>query len=344
MYHGELMSVEDGAENYDDTELSDALGFLDALEREKGIECDEFVEALCAVGRLLHDRNNFLDALGYFIRGRAVLETREEQLHPLMSDLLAGIGENYLLQEMYQEALPYYEKAASVREALCIAENEDTARILMKAGELQVMQGEYFAAHQHLTRAYQILCETAPDNAVLLGDACHNLGILLLSEKHFDRAFEILKKAADYRADSSGQESLERADSLVALAAAGAEIGKLSTALESLYAAVTIREQLLGEDDDLVKDAKSRYRAISEQISDSAEVKDAVIKKQPSRASSIEPNLEVLFALISTAALAVQKEQGELALKLLALSKDAISEKGLPDKLLEQIQELVGGL
>lgn len=337
-----MSSESDQIEQYeDDIELNDALEYLDAVEREHGVESDAFVEALCSVGKLLHTRHNFLDALGYFIRGRAVLETREEQLHPLMSQLLAGIGENYLLQEMYPEALPYYEKAVSVLEALCMAENEDTARLLMKAGELQVMQGELFTANEHFTRAYQILCEVSPEHYELLGDVCHNFGVLLLTEKHFDRAYEVLRKGTEYRLKAFGDLSLERADSLVALAAASTELGNHRSALEHLYTALEIRSQILGEDDPLVHDAKARYTSVSQLIEQTTSIPDAVMVSKPGHA----PDLEVLFALISTAALAVRREQGELALKLLELSKEALqTQKEIPQAVLAEIERLVAAM
>lgn len=326
---------------HEDEELVDALQYLDAVEREHGVQSDTFVEALLQMGHLLHQRGNFLDALGYFIRGRGVLEAREEQLHPLMSDLLAGMGENYLLQNMLQEAQPYLEKAISVREALCVAENPETAMLLMKTAEINVMQGELFPAHEQLTRAYQILCEVSPENYELLGEASHNLGVLLISQKHYDRAMECLKKACDFREKYFDKNSLERSDSLVAYAAACKEVDKNKEGLHALYEAMTIREEILGSEHEAVQDIKDRYRALSEGIDD-REVPTGVAKKV---SVTRDFDAEILAALISTAVMAVQKEQQELALKLLELSKQAL---GSPDEIaqetLQKIQEVVTAL
>lgn len=312
----------DTLEKYgEDYELLEALQVLQEVELRDGIDSDPFVHALSVTGKLLNARGVYLDALGYFIRGRGVLELREEQLHPFMCELLTGIGENYLLQGMLVEALPYYQKALSVGEALCIGETVEAASVHMKAGEILCMQGDLFEAKEHMLRAYQILKAVDTDNYCSLGDVAHNLGIILFSEEHSNRAVDYLKEAEECRKKHFGEQSIERADSLWALGKCYVSLKKEVDALESFYLSLAIRSEILGEEDESVIDAKEFYRSLSDEVtltplSTSQREETQILQSSDS---------QLVVVILEAASLAVRKNQPEIALELLELSKRCIN-------------------
>lgn len=196
-------------EEQEDNELLIAKQCVELAEAKYGGQSDQLIEALIQVAVTLHDRAAYLESLGAYIRARTILEGREDLLHPRMADILVGIGEHYLVQDMPIEARPYYEKALSIRNALFIDENTDTAHIHTKVGEIMCIQGEYDEARENLFRALQIYTSQAPDQDEEIGDVLHNIGLLLVSEAQFDRAVDYLKKAIVHREKAFGAESPE---------------------------------------------------------------------------------------------------------------------------------------
>ncbi len=320
----------------DDYELLGALKLLTETENASGLESDAFIQTLISVGKLLNERGEYLEALGYFIQGRGVLEAREEQLHPLMSELLAGMGEHYLLQGMLVEALPFYQKSLAVREALAIGNTEESARFHIKAGEILCLQGELEDAKEHMLRAYQILNHLPIPDHFYLGDVTHNLGILLLTEEYFERAVDYFTEAAEHRSKYFGAGSLERADSLWGLGRCYLGTDSTTAALEQFYTAIALREEILGGADEVVKESKNFYRSLSGGAPiNSSETTILEISDSP---QLLHSDNDLLLALISAASLAVEKDEGELAGNILSLARGLLTgTQSLPPEMTAQI-------
>lgn len=321
-------SSSDTLEKYDnDYEVLAALQSVSEAEAHTGMESDELVAALITAGQLLNARGEYLDGLGYFIRGRGILELREEQLHPLMSELLAGIGEHYLLQGMLVEALPYYRKSLAVQEALCIGETPDCAFLHMKAGEILCMQGELDDAKEHILRSYQILKNFEQTDHFSLGEVTHNLGIILHAEGQYTRSAEYLTEAAAHRSKYYGAHSLERADSLWALGNCQTAVQAEAHALESFYEAITIREEVLGQDDPLVVESKDFYRSLSRNsVTSASETAIVEISDRPLTRAG-DPSL--ISALLTAALVALEKNEPAIAADVIEVARAHIG--GSPD-------------
>ena len=304
------------------------------LSKEKSPSAaDELVEQQIFLAQMLHDRREFLDALGFLVNARSILQDRGEHIHPLMSQVLSELGEHYYRQEMLSEALPYFDKALSIREALCLSENVESARLFLKTAEILGSEVRFIEAEQYLNRAYQILQEQEDSPAELLGDIAHNLGVVLLAKKEDDRALQFFKVAVREREKAYGAISEEVRESWAGVMRVSESNNLSELQMTALYKLIEIKEELHGPNDVEVNALKSQYRML---------IGMAEPAPTPEPAPVSEGKSMIMNALLSAAILAIEESQQALAVDILKLSQKAFGNNASIDiELIQQLEEIL---
>lgn len=251
---GELDPIEVG--------LREAERQLDAAEKHHGVGSQDAIVCLKTIGTILNDMERYPEALGYFIRAREAIETYLGPNHPLMSDVIAGIGENYLRQSMLVEAQMYFEKAFGVREAIGRGDDIHSAGLLVKMGEMYCITSDFEKAKSHLMKALDIFGSSKSNNETVLGDLNHNLGVIAASEELYGQAKGYLEKASRLRESAYGVRAIETSQSLWGLATVCEALNEREKARELYYQVYQIRQELMGDSDPLVEQAREKVDAL----------------------------------------------------------------------------------
>lgn len=326
----------------EDIELRETLELLAEITKNSSFDSDPVIELHIRVAELLNTRREFLDGLGVLLHARGILQDRKDQLHPIMANVLAALGENYLNQGMYQESLPYFDKALSIKEALCISENIETALLFMKAGEILGLIGNVIASEDFFHRAYQIVEMVSPESSAIRSDISHNLGIVLLAKNEADRAKSFLLEAIELREKVFGIKSDEVSGSYLALSKVYFALSDKKSSDDSIKHAIAIKESLYGSDDEEVLQLKERFKdlyIVEETIFDSVatgtKISDPIVS-QPI-INKID-DAKILQAITLAALVALDQDNLKVAKEILKLSiQDSQNPASLKD-----IQRLLG--
>jgi tetratricopeptide (TPR) repeat protein len=335
-----------------DVDLFHALDHYNQVMEKFDKNSDEVVSVQIQIGKLLIERGEFLESLGILNEARGILQDRKESLHPLMAEVLAAIGDYYLLQGMHNESLPYLEKALSVREALCISDNEESARLFMKTGEVYATSHDLSGAEDFFNRAFQVAQEICPDDATINGDICNNLGIVLTSKNEIDRAVTFFKKAVEYRKQEYGPRHEEAALAYLTLANSYEKLNMTMQQAECYYKAIEIREELYGVEDPTVNALKDKYLVLVQILEASNQVqpkqkeslkvqKNSTCKGSKCSVKTGKKEIQLARALAKVALIAIEAKNLEVAKSILNLVESVNSDKIISTEITKEKAEKI---
>ncbi len=303
-----------------DPQLSGLVKKYNRVVEESGRDGDDAIGTLSAIGQVLLLRGAYLDALGLLNEARGYLQDRRDSLHPLMAEVLASLGDLYLAQGMHQESLPYFEKALAVREALCISDNEETARLFMKTGEIFATNQDLSGAEDFFNRAYQVALQVCPDVPSIRGDIAHNLAVVLMAKGEPDRAIPFLKEAVKFRIDEYGNMHEEAANAYINLAKGYELDNQQLQQANSLYKAIEVKEELYGIEDPTVNTLKDKYQAVLYSVTPTEATTSESIKSDISQTQTSMVSAKLFEVMVAAAIVALEEENINVAKSILKLT------------------------
>ena len=316
-----------------DPQLAGLVKKYNRVIEESGRDGDDAIAALSSIGQVLLLKGAYLDALGLLNEARGYLQDRRDSLHPLMAEVLASLGDLYLAQGMHLESLPYFEKALAVREALCISENEETARLFMKTGEIFATNQDLSGAEDFFNRAYQVAVQVCPDVPSIRGDIAHNLSLVLMAKGEPDRAIPFLKEAVKFRIDEYGNMHEEAAIAYINLAKGYELDNQPLQQANSLYKAIEVKEELYGIEDPTVNILKDKYQEVLYSVTPQETDNPPVQSKEVISDIHIQPASRLSEAMIAAAIIALEENNITAAKAILKLTnagndvKDSVADE-----------------
>ena len=152
---------------------------------------------------------------------------------------LINLGSTYLSQGRYPEALDYYTKAKELSETGAPQQTRNSGAVLTHMGALYSELGQYDKAlelHQKGLELYE-----KESNKKGMATALHNIGYLQSEQKNYSAAIVSYYKSLSVRSD---QDLHGKANTLNNLGLTLADAGQMSTALDKLFEALQIHENL----------------------------------------------------------------------------------------------------
>ncbi len=159
-----------------------------------------------------------------------------------------GIGDYVKSRGNFTAALPYYERALSIREQRLDPDHPDTAQSLNNLGALLLAMGDLIGAQSYIKRALaineKVFGSDHPNNAESLnslGSILQEMGDLAEARPYYERTLVIREKVL-------GSDHPDTAQSLNNLGSLLLAMGNLAEAQPYYERALTIREKVLGPD------------------------------------------------------------------------------------------------
>ena len=182
--------------------IGDTTHATDALTRslEYPSSSQGLVSTLHQLGQLASRRGQWLDAAGYFERGRCVSLDRGD--HGGLAQCLNGLGINAKLQGLYAEARAYLTASLEVCERS--ANPEGTATALTNLGNVLEAEGDLSSAALIYTRClthFEALGHKRALGVILnnLGVIQTKLGDVAIARSHFELAISLKRELGDGR-------------------------------------------------------------------------------------------------------------------------------------------------
>jgi tetratricopeptide (TPR) repeat protein len=259
---------------------------------------------------------DLLSSLGVLNHARGILQDAGEMLTYEMSIVLEAIGENYIAQDLENEAIIYFEKSLAIREAISAVETIETGELFCKTAELLGAEGQFDQAEEYSLRSLQILEVFEPNTNETISTLKHNLGIILFSKNESDRALPFLESARDLRREIYGELSEQVFETNQGLQHIYSTLSMNNELLSCLENSITFAQGYWGKDAEEVDELQRKYRALTG---------FDFINTQNEKSSIKDSSDSIISALIIASIEAIHSKQHNVAVEILELSRKLLN-------------------
>lgn len=215
----------------------------------------KFSTALLALGKIYLKQRRVDDAMACF---EEALDIRKQQSSDDddnnskkvvdVSEVLFQIGCVRESKKQYLESLVCYEEALKLRLSI-FGEDEDTANIVYRIGEVRKIRGQHDLAMQNFTQALDMYKSSVGEAHLSVADCYHSLGYVCDAKCDVQKAMQNHKEGISVRKIILGGDHVKIAASLDDIAAIYQKQHENEKALRCLKEALRIRKLRLGSHD-----------------------------------------------------------------------------------------------
>lgn len=216
---------------------------------------NKFSTALVSLGKIYLKQRRVDDAMACF---EEALDIRKQQSSDYddnnskkvmdVSEVLFQIGGVRESKKQYLESLVCYEEALKLRSSI-FGEDEDTANIVYRIGEVRRIRGQHDLAMQNFTRALDMYKSSVGEAHLSVADCYHSLGYVCDAKCDVQKAMQNHKEGLSVRKMILGGDHVKIATSFDDIAAIYQKQHEHEKALRCLKEALRIRKLRLGSHD-----------------------------------------------------------------------------------------------
>lgn len=205
--------------------------------------------ALCYhnIGTVLHMRNDYQQALGFYQKAIEIVNGLPEELHGHFVANYNNIGAVYKEQGDVEKALEYCQKALSVLNKIQKEETSDYANCYVNIGSAYYEKADFTNALTHFEKALSIYQRNYGEHNTDVALVYNNIGNVYMNTEDCLKALQIYQKALDIRLEILDEHHPEVANSYNNIGLAYFYHKEFEKALEYHQKALDIRQQLYGE-------------------------------------------------------------------------------------------------
>lgn len=218
-----------------------------SLYQNKGLSADSLeIRYFYQKGLINEQRANYETALHNFRQGLTLAGDAKQPR--LRVKLTVGIGDTYLSQGRYQDALQQFSRAQDLYFSSELRDKILLAQIYNSYGIAYQNSGDQKRALEFYQKSLDIKRRVLPPEHPSIARAHNNMAIVYYYQGDYQRTLEYFNNAVGVLIDFYGRNHSLVATAYNNLGIVNSEIGKLSEAAQNLEKAVHVREKVLGRE------------------------------------------------------------------------------------------------
>ncbi|CAF1023400.1 unnamed protein product [Adineta steineri] len=197
------------------------------------------------LGQIKRNQGEYQEALTYYEKSLAILETILPSNHPDLAESYSNIGVVYDNMGDYPKALSFYEKALAIRQQSLPSNHPDLGGSYNNIGTVYDEMGDYPKALSSHEKALAIRQQSLPSNHPDLGASYNNTGSVYMNMGDYSKALSSYEKALEIQQQSLPSNHPSLGDSYNNIGTVYYNMGDYPKALSNYEKALVIQQQSL---------------------------------------------------------------------------------------------------